>query len=385
MMKKILMILLCLALMTGAASAQMEAAPGSPREAYGKMAAGEKLGMDLLSMLHVSGENTVLSPQSLALALGMAAEGAMGDTLKEILDALGVEEVSEITSGLPEGLKSANAIFTAPGLDLKQDYMDRLNDNYQAERFEIDADVVENVNAWVRENTGGLIERMLSEAPAADVAALLINAVAMDAEWAAPFAPEATYEDMFHAAGGDVTVEMMHQTARFDYAEKDGMQIVRLPYEDGSMEMWIALPPEGGMFQLLEILANDGMFYLKSDAEMREVILSLPKADVSDERSLAEALKLLGVEAAFGADADFSGVSDLPLCIDDILQKARIQIDEQGTKAAAATMVMMRLMSAPPEEEPVVMDVNRPFVFVISDSETGAVCFAGAVENPVKN
>jgi len=382
-MKKILMILLCLAMLT--CCAQAEPAPGSPREAFGPDAPGARLGLELLSMLHVGGENTVLSPQSLALALGMAAEGAGGETLSEILDALDAADVLQISSALPDDLKSANAVFTAPGLALKQDYMNRLNDGYRAEHFQIDASVVENVNAWVQENTDGLIEQMLSQAPSADIGMLLLNAVAMDAKWALPFTPEATAEDIFHTVDGDVSVQMMHQTAHFDYAEKDGMQILRLPYQDSSLEMWIVLPPEGGMAQLLEILALEGLFYLKSDAENREVILSLPKVDVSDDRSLSAALKLLGVHRAFEETADFSGISEMPLCIDDIVQKARIQIDEEGTKAAAATMVMMRMLSARPDQEPVEMRVDRPFAFVVSDSETGALCFAGAVENPVKN
>lgn len=382
-MKKILMILLCLALVI--CCAQAEPAPGSPREAFSLAAPGAQLGLDLLSMLHVSGENTVLSPQSLALALGMAAEGAAGETLSEILAVLGAEDAAQLPSALPDDLKSANSVFTAPDLALKQDYMNRLNDGYRAEHFQIDASVVEKVNAWVQENTDGLIDQMLSQAPAADIGMLLLNAVAMDAKWALPFTPEATAEDVFHTVDGEVAVQMMNQTAHFDYAEKDGMQILRLPYQDSSLEMWIVLPPEGGMAQLLEILAGEGLFYLQSDVQEREVILSLPKTDVSDDHSLSAALKLLGIRQAFADTADFSGICETPLCIDDVVQKARIQIDEEGTKAAAATMVMMRLLSARPDQEPAVMRVDRPFAFVISDEETGALCFAGAVENPVKN
>ena len=134
--------------------------------------------------------------------------------------------------------------------------------------------------------------------------------------------------------------------------------------------------------ELLEILANEGMFYLESDAERREVVLSLPKMDISDENTLSEALQMLGVETAFSANADFSAMSDVPMCIDDVVQKVRVQVDEQGTRAAAATAIAMRCMGMMPTEEPVEMIVNRPFVFVISDSETGSVYFAGAVDNP---
>ena len=379
-MKRIIVFIMMLALLTGGALA--EAAPGSPMEAYGAPAPGEKLGLDLLSMLHVSGENTILSPRSLALALGMATEGAKGNTLDEILAVLGVQDAAEISAEGIEGVMDANAVFAAPGLKLKPEYVERLNERYGAEWFEMDGDVAAKVNAWVEQHTDGLIEELLGEAPAADTGMILVNALAMDAEWAMPFMPDATTQEAFHAPGGDVNVQMMHQKEYFDYAEKDGMQIIRLPYRTGSLEMWLALPPEGGMFQLLEILANDGMFYLKSDAEQREVILSLPRFDISDGNTLSDALKLLGVEAAFADAADFSGISDTPLCIDEILQKVRVQVDEQGTKAAAATALMMKALGTMPVEEPVEMNVNRPFVFMVADAETGSVCFAGAVENP---
>lgn len=379
-MKKIIAWMMMLALLMGGALA--EVVPDSAREAYGPPAPGEKLGMELLSMLHVNGENTVLSPQSLALALGMAAEGAQGETLNEILAALGVQDVSEISAEKIEGIKDANAAFVASGLSLKPEYVEKLNERYGAEWFDMDGDVVAKVNDWVKEHTDELIEELLTQAPNADIGMILVNALAMDADWAAPFSPEATTEVAFHAPGGDELVQMMHQTEFFDYAEKDGMQIVRLPYSTGNLEMWVALPPEGGMHQLLEILANEGMFYLKSDAENREVILSLPKMDVSDDNTLADALKLLGVETAFADNADFTGISDTPLCVDEILQKVRVQVDEQGTKAAAATAMMVKFASLMRPEEPVEMNVNRPFVFVISDAETGSVCFAGAIENP---
>ena len=382
-MKKILAFMMLLALLVSGALA--EAAPGSPMEAYGKPAPGEQLGMDLLSMLHVSGENTILSPQSLALALGMAAEGAGGETLDEILAALGVENVKEISEGSIEGLKAANAAFTAPDLPLKPEYAEALNERYGAEWFSLDGDVVEKVNAWVQQHTDNLIEELLSEKPTDDTGMILVNALAMDVDWASPFSPVSTTEQSFHAPEGDVLVQMMYQQEFFDYAEKDGMQIVRLPYQSGNLEMWIALPPEGGMAQLLEILANEGMFYLKSDAAPAEVQLFLPKFDISDDNTLSDALKLLGVETAFGNAADFSGMSDVSLCVDEILQKVRVQVDEQGTKAAAVTALAMACMAMRPAQQPVEMNVNRPFVFVVSDAETGSVCFAGAVENPVLN
>ena len=149
--------------------------------------------------------------------------------------------------------------------------------------------------------------------------------------------------------------------------------------------MWIALPGEGvEMDGLLDALAEQGMAYLTGGASEREVDLFLPKFDLTTENCLSDALKALGLEAPFGSDADFSGISEVPLKIDEILQKVRVQLDEEGTKAAAATAAMVACMAMLPEEEPVEVRVDRPFAFVIADGETDSVCFAGVVENPVE-
>lgn len=347
-------------------------------------APGEKLGFELLKELYAEGGNLMLSPASLTMALGMAAEGAAGETLVAILTALGAEDASELNSVVPDEIKSANAAFAAQGLPLKEAYIEQLNANYGAEWFELEADAVEKVNAWVAAHTDGLIDRLLTEAPDPQTGLILINAIAMDAKWEKPFEAYNTIEDTFHAPEGDVTVEMMYQRESFDYVERDGLQIVRLPYEGGALEMWIALPGEGvEMNGLLDALAEQGMDYLTDGAEEREVDLFLPKFDLTTENSLSDALKALGVEAPFGENADFSGISEVPLRIDEILQKVRVQLDEEGTKAAAATAAVVACMALIPEEQPVEMRADRPFAFVIADGESGNVCFAGIVENPV--
>ena len=379
-MKKILSILLCLALLGCAALAEPVAAESAP-------AVGEKLGFELLKALYAEGGNVLLSPASLTLALGMAAEGAEGETLTAILTALGAEDASELGDVVPEEIKSANAAFAAQGLPLDGTYVDRLNEAYGAEWFDLDAEVVEVVNAWVAEHTDGLIEKLLTEVPDPQTGLILINAIAMDAKWEKPFKDYNTIEDDFHAPQGDVSVEMMYQREFFDYVERDGLQIVRLPYAGGALEMWIALPGEGvsiGLDGLLDALAEQGMDYLKDGAEEREVDLFLPKFDLTTENSLSDALKVLGVELPFDENADFSGISEVPLRIDEILQKVRVQLDEEGTKAAAATAAIVACMALVPEEEPVEVRADRPFAFVIADAETESVCFAGVVENPVE-
>ena len=373
-MKKLICILLCIALLAGTAFAEnMEK----------KVVPGEKLGFELLREIYAEGENSVLSPLSLVLALGMAAEGAQGETLAQLLAALGTEDTDALAN-VPEEIRDANAVFAQPGFPVLEAYRDALAEKYNPEWFEIDADVVERVNAWVKENTDGLIEQLLSEAPAGDIAMLLINAVAMDADWALPFTREGTYEEVFHALSGNVNVDMMHQTEYFYYQETGGVQLIYLPYANSSLGMWIALPEEGGMDALLDKLAQEGMGWMTEGVQNTEVILTMPKVDISDSHSLAETLKQLGVTLPFSDDADFSGISGLPLCIDEIIQKARLQVDESGTKAAAATMVAMRCMGTAPgaKPEPVVMKLDCPFFYAITDAGSGAVCFTGVVENP---
>lgn len=353
-MKKIIALLACLTLLTSCAAA-------------------EDSGFALLRKLYTAGENTVFSPLSLNMALGMAAEGANGVTAEEMLALL--------SDAASEEVKSANALFLAPDIPLRDAYRAAIDQKFAAEYFAIDENLVANVNRWVDEKTGGMIDKLMEEAP--EFAGLiLINAVAMEKDWENPFDAEDTCEEDFYGPDGAVSVQMMHQTDRFAYCEKDGVQIIRLPYKDSSLEMWIALPEAGGMEALLEKTAAEGLDGLIADAGYREVALSLPRADVTDENNLVDPLKALGMNTAFTADADFSGISDADLFIGSIVQKARIMMDEKSTSAAAATMVVMARGMMMEPETPVEMNVNRPYFFAVRDGESGAVCFTGVIENP---
>lgn len=391
-MKKLLSILMILALLTGMACAENtlfdRLTPAADSvEAQNPFSAGELLGFELLNRLYQSGENCVLSPSSLAIALGMAQEGAQGETLEQLLAVIGATDFdpSALASA---GVVSANAVFTAEDMPLKQTFIDTLNAKYAAEWFAIDDQLVEKVNAWAQENTDGLIDPLLSQTPAADTGMLLINAIAMDADWVNPFAESGTVEEAFHTPSGDVNLQMMHQTDLFKYVEKDGVQIISLPYANSNLEMWIALPAEEGvegmqMVELLETLAREGSLYLESDANETKVELSMPKLDIASSVTLKEALTSLGLTVPFSGEADFSGMSDTPLCMDEVMQKVRVQVDEAGTKAAASTVIVMPMMAAPGmQAEAKIMNVNRPFVLAVTDSVSGAVCFAGVVENP---
>lgn len=351
---------------------------------------GTQLGFDVLKELGDGSENCIISPVSLAYALAMAAQGAEGETKQEILDVLGVEDLSVLT-GLTDaltaaGLKLANAAFIAGEMVPNEEYVNALKAQFGAEWFEKSESIVDDINAWVAEHTDGLIEKLLEGELSEDIALVLVNAIAMDAKWAAPFTPDATFEDVFHAPDGDVTVPFMHRKLRAEYAERDGVQLLRLGYADSDLTLLIALPGEDvGMDGVLAGLSEEGLGYFALGEEMVEVQLSMPKLDIEAGCSLKDALQALGVKAAFGEEADFSGIADEPLKIGSVLQKARLLFDEDGTKAAAATAIGVTTMALLPEAEPVEFNMNRPFVAVIADEASGAVAFAGIVANPAGN
>ena len=382
MLKKIISVLILCALL----AASMLVATGEKAEEAHNAAAGASFGGDfgfeILEQLYVAGENTVFSPVSLKIALAMAADGAKGDTLEEMLAAMNIASTDEIISSVPEDIHSANAAFTSGNAPLYREYINRLNDAYGAEWFEIDENVVDKANKWANKNTNGLIDPLLTEKPDPMTGLILMNAVAMEADWQLPFYESGVRQDIFHAPDGDVEVDMMHQTEYFHYAEKDGVQIIRLPYVDSDLSMYVMLPQEGGIAELAGILSEQGSAFFTEGLEKREVLIGMPKVDISDENGLNEALKLLGVEKAFTGEANFSGMSEVPMYIAEIFQKARIQIDESGTSAAASTVITMMAMAMPPSQElPPEMIMNRPFAFAIAD-DAGAVCFAGIIENP---
>lgn len=385
-MKKLMSIFLSiLMLLTLAASAETEGETVvCTSEAS---AAGVGLGFEALRMLYDGENNQIVSPVSLAYALAMAAQGAEGKTRQELLDALGAErpeDVAALTESLKEaGLRLANAAFLVNGLVPEEDYVNALREQFGAEWFQ--DGTADDVNRWVAEQTEGLIDKILDGEFSEDVRLALVNAVAMDAKWSAPFAKENTSDDVFHTPEGDVTVSFMHDERWAEYGERDGVQLLRLSYRDSGLTLLIALPEEGGVDAMLDALCEEGLEYFRFDEEQTRVRLSMPKLDISAGGELNETLKALGVETAFGGEADFSGISaEEALRLSSVMQKARLVFDEDGTKAAAGTLVVAVGMSAINPMDIVDFDMNRPFAAIIADENSGAVCFAGIVANPVE-
>ncbi len=377
MMKKMLSLLLICAMLLTAGAALAEAP-------------GNQLGFDVLRALTDGTKNQVFSPVSLAYALGMALEGADGATEDEIEKALGTDDLddwiekngSKLTAA---GLKLANAAFITGEIQPEADYIEDLKKDFGAEWFEMSGDMADKINQWTKEHTDGLIEKLIDGELDPLSQLVLVNAVAMDAKWSSPFSSDETADGIFHAPDGDVTASMMHQTLYADYAETDEAQILRLTYSDSGLSMLLALPKDGqSVTGVLDKLSEKGLSYFSFPEEMTEVSLTMPKIDLSAKNTLNDALQALGVRTAFSDSADFSDITkSMPLQIAEVVQKARLVVDEDGTKAAAATEVSICAMSAPMPSVDFTLD--RPFVAVIAEEETGTVCFASVIANPAEN
>ncbi len=345
--------------------------------------------IDLLQTLYREKGQTIVSPLSLNLALMMAAEGAKGETRAQLLAAAGLTEdtllqfTQQAMALTGSGVSIANAAFVKENLKVLEAYDAALRDRYQAERFSIDSsDVNDKVNAWVKEKTGGLIEKLLDQPPDPNLMMMLVNALALKADWSEPFEAEATYQQPFHAADGDVDADFMHQTSDLLYTQQDGMKAVRLPYQDSTLSLTVILPDQD-ILTALDKLAKTPVDWNKAFGETTNVALSLPKLSLEDTLPLIDCLKALGVQDAFDERADFSGIDgEEDLYISSVLQKTRLDIDEKGTTAAAATSIGMSAKAMPMEERPIEFTVDKPYILLLTDSETGITLFAAAIDKP---
>jgi serpin B len=240
------------------------------------------------------------------------------------------------------------------------------------------------INDWVAEQTEGRIEDLIPQgALNAWTRLVLTNAIYFNAAWLNPFDEGGTYDGTFHRLdGSQVTVPMMRQTESFGYGEGDGYQAVALPYDGNELDMVILLP-DSGQFEAFEAaLSAETVAGIIDDISYQKVALTMPQFEFESEFSLKEALAALGMPIAFDdSQADFSGMAgNQELYISDVIHKAFVSVDEEGTEAAAATAVIIAASAAP--AEPVTVTIDRPFIFLIRDIESGAILFVGRTMNP---
>jgi serine protease inhibitor len=375
----------------------------------------QAFGADLYSVLaeQAGTGNLVFSPASIVTALAMTYAGAAGTTAEEMaatlhfslagdtlhqafnsldtaLESRGWE--GQNSEGAAEGvlLKTANSLWAQQDLTFEQLFLDTLAANYGAGVRLVDyktaaEEARQAINEWVAGETNDKIPELI---PGGMLDALtrlvLVNAVYLDATWANQFDPEATTDLPFTTLGGEtVTTPMMVQSMTFPYADGDGWQAVELPYLRDELAMLVIVPDEGSFTEVESTLRSD----LIDNAVARltegvQVSLVLPKFEFRTQAGLNDALAALGMPSAFDpGTADFSGMTlQEKLYISDVVHEAYIAVDEEGTEAAAATAVVMRLTAAPAEI--VELTIDRPFIFALRDRETGAILFLGRVTDP---
>lgn len=350
---------------------------------------GNQLGLDVLHQLYLYDQQALFSPVSLTYALAMAAAGARGDTLDELLATLDIDELSLDALGIAadslnvRGAKSANAAFVSSDIALQDAYLGSLRGALDAGIFSFSQleNAKDEINAWAREKTDGMVDPLLADSLEPNLLLMLANAMALDAKWRVPFDEDATQAGMFDAPHGAVDVEYMRATRQMPYLQGETFQAVYLPYAQESLGMVVILPEAGRMYDTLDLLAANGLDLL-DDMQNETVALALPKLKMSASMDLTDALQSLGLEKPFSAEADFSGMAEEGgLFISSVRQSAYLEVNEQGTRAAAATVVAMA-GSALETEPPVDMTVNRPYILLVYDAETNSILFAAVVSDP---
>lgn len=392
----------------GIAQADVPRASVARSDAKEAGAALEAFGLDLYRALSPGQTNLVFSPTSIALALAMARAGAQGQTAAEmdaVMHALASDDhagwlnaldqalasrnrISTDDSGqeLPVTLRIANAPFAQEGMPLEAAYLETLAARYGAGLRLVDyASATEEarqaINAWVDKRTEQRIPELLVEGVLTPATRLtLVNAIYLKAPWQTPFFEGATEEGTFtRADGSTVEVPFMSTSASLPHASGDGWQAVEIPYLGGSLALTVILPDDLADFE--QGLTPDGLAAITSSLADTQVALTLPRFGIESKAELATILAALGMPTAFGDAADFSGITSAEqLAISNVVHQANIDVDEEGTEAAAATAVVMRESAMPSDQVSVRLD--RPFLFALRDVPTGAILFLGRVGDP---
>ena len=332
-------------------------------------------------------DNQILSPLSVTYALGLLNNGATGQTKQEINNVLGAQQDDDVinqfcrkmldeapTLDQTTKIGIANTIFMNLGYNLKPTFVETANTYYDAEpqtRDFHDGETMDVINQWASDHTEGLIDKILDQQSFdPDYVSYLLNALYFKGTWANKFDQANTHQEAFN--GSDV-VQMMHQRMKFNYFENDTYQAVQLPYGNKAYKMTVFLPREDKTLDdLLNVLNSSN--WKQHNGEYL-VDLKLPRFEVTSDIDLKIPLQQLGMQRAFEWDPNgFENFCDVPTWIDLIKQSAIIKVNEEGTEAAAVTVIGYATTSMPLEAE---FHANRPFFYIISEQSTGAIFFMG--------
>ncbi|WP_031063115.1 serpin family protein [Streptomyces sp. NRRL WC-3742] len=378
------------------------------KEAVAK--ATDAFGLDLLHTLSAgpagSGRNIVVSPSGLATALAMLLPGARGATAEELAKALHTDldpkQYALATGALNAPvaktgkflLRQSDDLWMQKDMAVEPDYLTTLATAFDTGVHTVDfvknpQDGRKQINAAVEKTTEGRIKDLFNEQQITGLTRLVLtDALYLDAKWASPFKPQATADRTFHKLDGTgPSVPTMSRMDTLKYADGSGgitgepWQAVELPYADSTLVMDLIVPAQGGFAAFTKGLDQPQLDRILGGLTDRSVDLQLPRFHFDTANELTPTLRALGVNAAFD-DADLHGIAKEPLAVGTVVQKATVQVDEDGTVAAAGSGVGIKAAGAAAPQQHVELHIDRPFLFLIRDTSGGRPLFLGQVADP---
>lgn len=360
--------------------------------------------IDLYKQLRSQEGNLFLSPYSVWTALTMTYAGARGDTAAEMHKVLhlpddkeklhpAVARIQQELTGKTKGMRLsvANALWGQKGMAFLPDFLGITRTWYNAGLHEVDyrqsEEARKEINAWVEKETQDKIRDLLTPGTiTSDTRLVLTNAIYFKGDWQTAFPKKDTRKEDFHVTRDKTTsVDMMHLTSRFGYYEEEAFQALSMPYQGDAVSLVALLPKEDkSLSSLEESLSAEKMASLVQGMKPTKVIVSFPRFKLTVSFQLADVLAKLGMPTAFDVlRADFSGMTgSRDLFISRVVHKAFVDVNEEGTEAAAATGVVMATRAVlNPKPDPV-FQADRPFLFALRDNRTGTLLFLGRVRNP---
>ena len=340
-------------------------------------------------------KSTILSPISITYALGMLNNGAAGETLQQINKVLGFNNADEVNAFckkmLTEALQLdkqtkvqiANNIYVNKDYTLNPVFVEKANDFYDAQpetRDFADGKTRDVINQWASDHTEKMIEEVLSEDEfKPNAVSYLLNAIYFKGTWEVQFKKEETKEEAFKSTGKKVP--MMHMEQQFLYADKGDYEALNLPYGNGAYSMTILLPKDGKTtYDIAQSLTSESwkrMWKSGVPSEGTIVDVKLPRFETNTDLDLVKIMSRLGMPKAFTASAEFPNFCNGPTYIGQMKQVARIKVSEEGTEAAAVTVIGMKNSVTPSEPIHVNFHADHPFIYIISEQSTGAIFFIG--------
>jgi serpin B len=377
--------------------------PGAVPDVVG---GANRCAFDLYAQLRKRDGNLFFSPFSISTALAMTSAGARGETLAEMERVLHLPEQSQLHPDMARllgrfnhcrgvELSVANALWGQAGKDFLPEFTGMLRRHYGAGMQQVDfarssEQARQTINRWVERQTHDRIKDLLSDGVLDGTTRLVLtNAIYFKGEWASKFSPSDSRDDIFHTSPDrKVNAKMMKQENVFACRLGGDVEALEMPYRGGEMSMIILLPGKGRALSSLEQrLSAEQVAAWVAEMQPRKVEVFLPRIRLTQELQLKETLQQIGLASPFTAKADFRGMDGGkdPLWLTAVVHKAFVDVQEQGTEAAAATAATMSLNRASAQPEKQQFRVDRPCLFVIRDRKTGSILFLGRLADPTRS